>query len=348
MRPWFYKIAPLLIWLLLMVMPIFSGPGNMPATMRHHFLLHMFFTNVMILALFYSHTYIAYPLLNKSGGEWRYFPVLALLLMIYIVIFRLLDLQFPPPDHFLNGPDDMPARPFTNGRWLDFLPLMSMLITILCSFCYRVIIEHAERKALIKEQEMVHLRTELNFLRSQISPHFLFNVLNSMVALVRKRSDQLEPVIIQLSQLMRYMLYEADDKPVPLEKEIAYLKNYIQLQSLRFGQNINVKVRFPELDNSFYTLAPMLLIPFVENAFKHGTSMVDKPIIMIDMDLKPEDHEISFRVVNEINPLESSKDEQSGIGLANVKRRLELLYPGKHKLFISKTEHAFVAELKLW
>jgi hypothetical protein len=348
-RPWFYKIAPLLIWLLLVVLPLFTGPGNMPADMRHHFWVHMFQTNIMTLALFYCHTYLVYPLLNVKR-QWLYFPVLALLLVVYILLFKWLVTPFAPHHVFQSlpgAPDHLHPKSFEQGPPpFGFFPTVSILITLLCSFCYRVILSDAERKALIKEREMIHLRTELNFLRSQISPHFLFNVLNSMVALVRRKSDQLEPIIMQLSRLMRYMLYETDDQPVPLEKEIAYLQSYIELQSFRFGKNILVETKFPSLEGINYTLAPMLLIPFVENAFKHGTGMTDRPVIVISLEIK-EPNKICFRVVNEISDVEVSKDEQSGIGLTNVRRRLELLYPNRHHLHILKGEHAFIAELTI-
>ncbi len=343
-RPWFYKIAPLLIWLLLVVLPLFTGPVNMPADMRHHFWIHMFQTNIMTLALFYCHTYLVYPLLN-SKRQWLYFVTLAFLLVVYVLLFKWFVTPFDP-HHTFQGEQPHP-RPFDQGPPpFGFFPTISILITLLCSFCYRVILSDAERKALIKEREMIHLRTELNFLRSQISPHFLFNVLNSMVALVRRKSDQLEPIIMQLSRLMRYMLYETDDQPVPLEKEIAYLQSYIELQSFRFGKNILVETKFPDLKNVNYTLAPMLLIPFVENAFKHGTGMTDRPVIVISLEIKEPDT-ICFRVVNEISDVEISKDEQSGIGLTNVRRRLELLYPNRHNLYILKGEHAFIAELNI-
>lgn len=344
-RPWFYKIAPLLIWLLLVVLPLFAGPGNMPADMRHHFWMHTFQANIFTLLLFYCHTYVIYPLLGTKK-QWLYLPALALLLVAYALLFKWLVTPFYPHQAF----QDMPHAPkqFDHGPPpFGFFSAISILITLLCSFCYRLILNEAERKALVKEREMIHLRTELNFLRSQVSPHFLFNVLNSMIALVRRKSDQLEPIIMQLSQLMRYMLYETDDQPVPLEKEIIYLKSYIELQSFRFGKNIVVDTKFPQLEAiSNYSIAPMLLIPFVENAFKHGTGITERPVIVISLEIK-EPKQICFRVVNEISDAELSKDEQSGIGLTNVRRRLELLYPNRHNLYISKGEHAFIAELSI-
>ncbi|OCX50790.1 hypothetical protein BEL04_18840 [Mucilaginibacter sp. PPCGB 2223] len=345
-RPWFYKIAPLLIWLLLVVMPLFTGPGNMPAEIHHRFWLHTFQNNIFTLVLFYCHTYLVYPLLS-SKKQWTYWPALALLLIIYVLAFGQLVTPFNPHLHDMPGAGQHAPPPnFDQHPPFGFFQVMSVLITLLCSFCYRLILDQAERKALLKEREMIHLQTELNFLRSQVSPHFLFNVLNSMIALVRRKSDQLEPIIMQLSRLMRYMLYETDDQPVPLEKEVAYLKSYIELQSFRFGKNILVETKFPNLEGIGYSIAPMLLIPFVENAFKHGTGITERPVIVITLEIMGPKR-ICFRVVNEISDMELPKDEQPGIGLTNVRRRLELLYPNRHSLYISKGEHAFVAELTI-
>src|SRR5262249_40157374 len=150
----------------------------------------------------------------------------------------------------------------------------------------------------------------------QVNPHFMFNVLNNMVALARKKSDLLEPSLIKLSSLLRYMLYETDEQKVPLEKEVEYLRSYIDLQQQRFGSlvKINVDVHAPD---KHYEIEPMLLIPFVENAFKHGTGIIDSP--QIDIELSAENDTLKFLVSNKYNEgVEETKDNSSGIGLSNV------------------------------
>ena len=198
----------------------------------------------------------------------------------------------------------------------------------------------------MQEKENENLKTELSLLRSQVSPHFMFNVLNNMVALARKQSDQLEPSLIKLSSLMRYMLYEADEDTVPLEKEIEYLQSYIDLQQQRFGKNVIVNVTFSVNDDHHY-IEPMLLIPFVENAFKHGTGMIEDA--RIDIDLKTEKNKLLFTVRNKFNNVSNNvKDKTSGIGLANVKRRLNLLYGGNHSLLITKNDDCFKVSLEIF
>ncbi|GEO12237.1 hypothetical protein SAE01_47330 [Segetibacter aerophilus] len=202
-----------------------------------------------------------------------------------------------------------------------------------------------EKERIDKEKENEHLKTELSFLRSQVSPHFMFNVLNNMVALARKKSDILEPSLIKLSSLLRYMLYETDEEKVLLEKEIDYLNSYIDLQSQRFGSKVKVNVTMDHFDNSYF-IEPMLLIPFVENAFKHGTGLIQNAEINIE--LKAMNNLLQFTVINQHdNSSEETKDKTSGIGLQNVRRRLNLLYKDNHTLLITNRDNKFIVSLQL-
>src|SRR5690606_22449231 len=185
-----------------------------------------------------------------------------------------------------------------------------------------------------KERQAEQLAMELKFLRSQISPHFLFNVLTNLVSLARKKSDLMEPSLIMLSDLMRYMLYDSEIRKVPLEKEVAYLKSYIALQQLRFGDDTPIETLIDVApDQEQLHIEPMLLIPFVENAFKHGIGWIADPWISIRLVVA--DNRLTFTVRNRyaINGSDS-KDSSSGIGLANVGTRLKLLYPDQHILAV--------------
>lgn len=213
------------------------------------------------------------------------------------------------------------------------------------STAYRMILDKIKADKLKRERENENLKTELSFLRSQVSPHFMFNVLNNMVALARKQSDQLEPSLIKLSSLMRYMLYETDDNKVLLEKEADYLKSYIDLQKLRFGKNVQVNVDIEDIDGG-YEIEPMLLIPFVENAFKHGTGLIEHA--QIDIELAVKNNMLHFSARNKYNEKSDEvKDKTSGIGLTNVKRRLNLLYGDNHSLLINRKDNWFTVSLQL-
>jgi LytS/YehU family sensor histidine kinase len=225
--------------------------------------------------------------------------------------------------------------------WHNALPF---LFFVLIAVAFRTVNDRLDLERKAKERESENLKTELAFLRSQISPHFLFNVLNNIVALVRLKSDELEPTILKLSSLMQYMLYETDEDKTLLKSEVDYLRNYIDLQKLRFGKRLNVNFDV-ELVEDWHTIEPMLLIPFVENAFKHGTGMIENPVI--DISLKASNGELMFTVKNKYIAMDEAKDKVSGIGMSNVRRRLELLYGNKHDLKIDKTSDWYIVTLQL-
>lgn len=226
-----------------------------------------------------------------------------------------------------------------------FFNFFVFLFILACSIAYRTIKDKMAADNLAIEKENEFLKTELSLLRSQVSPHFMFNVLNNMVALARKQSDMLEPSLIKLSSLMRYMLYETDEAKVSLEKEEEYLRSYIDLQQQRFGKKVSIHTTFHQTDKNYF-IEPMLLIPFVENAFKHGTGMIDQAHISID--LKATNNVLRFMVQNKYNPQsEEVKDNASGIGLNNVARRLNLLYRNNHRMQIDKTTEHFTVSLEI-
>ena len=221
-----------------------------------------------------------------------------------------------------------------------------LLFVVTIGVTYRFFADNLKEKEIIKEAENERLKSELSFLRSQISPHFMFNVLNSVVSLSRRKPEMVEPVVIKLSELMRYMIYETTDSKVPLQKEALYLESYIELQKIRFGNDIQINYQVEQIDSAC-SIEPMLLIPFVENAFKHGVGMIENP--SIDILLKYENNKIIFTVQNKVNPLSKleKKDESSGIGLANVRRRLELLHPNNYSLNIQEKEDSYQVHLEI-
>lgn len=224
-----------------------------------------------------------------------------------------------------------------------FFPPLPFLIA---STIYRLIIDKIKHDRRQKEIIAEQLSIKLKFLRSQISPHFIFNVLTNLVSLARKKSEQLEPSLIMLSDLMRYMLYESDEQRVPLSKEVEYLKSYIELQRLRFGHDVLIDVDIQLLEKDLQrTIEPMLLIPFVENAFKHGMG-VDESFIQVH--LTANNGKLEFDVKNKFNDdVNESKDASSGIGLENVQSRLALLYPKEHNLNVKKENNLFHIHLTL-
>ncbi|HEX4374258.1 MAG TPA: histidine kinase [Puia sp.] len=339
-KKWFVILIHVAAWALLFSLPhLLSSSGNekQPPPQKNpgHAYSVWYFQIIMNLtwvAYFYFNAYVLVPKFILKKKYWQYiltqFLSAAWLLAEATLLFKL----FFSPEHF-------------NASGLLFINFFIYLFFFALSLAYQLINEKVKSDKLTSERENENLKTELSLLRSQVSPHFMFNVLNNMVALARKHSDQLEPSLIKLSSLMRYMLYEADEDKVPLEREIEYLQSYIDLQQQRFGQKVKVNVTVDAPDGTL-EIEPMLLIPFVENAFKHGTGLIEDA--QIDIDLRAKNNVLQFMVRNKYNSAsEEIKDKTSGIGLVNVKRRLNLLYNKSYSLLITEQDNWFVISLQL-
>ncbi len=190
------------------------------------------------------------------------------------------------------------------------------------------------------------IESELNFLKSQIHPHFLFNTLNNLYALTLQKSDRAPDMVLRLSSLLEYSLYSGKENEVELREEMTQIRGYIDLEKLRFGDRLKISVEMNENMDGL-TIAPVLLLPFVENSFKHGAgSDLGAPFIHIRINV--EGNMLKFRIINSYLT-ETGKFEKyrERIGLKNVRRRLELLYPGRHQLDISQTEDTFEVNLHM-
>jgi two-component system LytT family sensor kinase len=220
--------------------------------------------------------------------------------------------------------------------------IFTSLVFLFLSTALKFTVDWFLNERIQRDLENQRLSAELAFLKSQINPHFLFNSLNSIYSLAYQRSETTPEAILKLSEIMRYMLYECNDNKVDLVKELQYLQNYIDLQKIRFGNKafIDYKVEGKVLNQQ---IVPLLLIAFIENAFKHGVaSNPQTPIrLLIDVD---EAH-LHFYMQNKKHT--NNRDASGGIGLNNVKRRLDLLYPGKYNLDIRDEADTYTVELSL-
>jgi sensor histidine kinase YesM len=200
----------------------------------------------------------------------------------------------------------------------------------------------------VKEQRNLQLQKEnvssqLQLLKAQVHPHFLFNTLNNIYSSTQVTSPPAAKMIMGLSQLLRYMLYECNQPTVLLSRELKMLQEYILLEKSRYGNGLDINVKMPTAETGL-SIAPLLLLPFVENCFKHGTSqMLEQP--WISLHITVEEDWLKMKLVN--GKTEEETSSSSGIGLANVKKRLELLYPQKHELAINNEEDVFIVNLKL-
>ncbi|MCW3467259.1 sensor histidine kinase [Chitinophaga nivalis] len=332
----FIIFAHLFVWVLLYVLPLLLSPAYGKQAARDpgekqiwnfYFSLHY----CILIGLFYLNAGYLIPQLINKKKYTTYFISLLVIFTTFCCLRYGYEKIFLPHRRI----DIKPAILYT---------FLTTLFNVSSSTAYQMIRDKisAERNSNVRENE--NLKTELSLLRSQVSPHFMFNVLNNMVSLARKKSDLLEPSLIKLSSLMRYMLYETDGDKVPLEKETEYLQSYIDLQQQRFGKNVAIQVSML-LPEQYYEIEPMLLIPFVENAFKHGTGLITDAQITIH--LYTTKNQLFFSVRNKFNNNGEIKDKTSGIGLTNVKRRLNLLYGDDHVLQINRKAPWFAVSLTL-
>ncbi len=222
------------------------------------------------------------------------------------------------------------------------LNLFILLMLLGYFFTERLIISE-QLKSKLREEK---LQLELDFLRWQVNPHFIFNTLNNLFGKAKRNKDnETAQYIEKLSGLMRYMIYETNTEKTTLKKEVDYLKNYLALQKLRFTEDDPVKIEFQtDLENDQVALPPALLIPFVENAFKYGISL--KKSSFIHISLTANEKEVNFKVRNS-KQQNMERTDSSGIGLKNVKRRLELLYGEQYTLSINDSNNDFNIRLKL-
>ncbi len=324
----FVVILHICVWAIIFILPLYlesnfpppmmnSRPGKFPN--YENFRLLTSILNLSFIPLFYLNAFFFVPkFFNKKN--WLVYLLLAILTVIVIIglniLFRYL---------FIGPSIPFPIR----------IVIPVAIFMLLASTAFSFIRQNFKNEKIRKEKEAVNLKTELSFLRSQVSPHFLFNTLNNLVSLARKKSDLLEPVLLKLSGLLHYMLYESDHEKININKEIEYLSNYIDLQKLRFGDDVTLYFFKDAPADSTKEIVPMILIPFIENAFKHGTGFLNNPSISIRIVLIGD--LLTFNARNKFNPLTEEKNYDSGIGLTNVIRRLNLLYP-ESRLEISREE----------
>jgi two-component system, LytTR family, sensor kinase len=230
-----------------------------------------------------------------------------------------------------------------NQTWIF---LSNFLITS-TSTVYKIISDWVKHQREKRELERQSMQSELKFLKTQINPHFLFNTLNNLYALTLKKSDLAPDIVLKLSDMMRYMLYECNERVVPLHKEITYMQNYIDLEKLRFGKSDNISLII-DGKISEQLIAPLILIPFIENAFKHGLkSAIDQDAYCF-VHLNLHRALLEFSVVNsKPDHIVQHQDKIGGIGLVNVQRRLNLLYPDQYKLKITNQINEYSVHLKL-
>ncbi len=270
---------------------------------------------------------------------------------IALILFTFLLLEWdalPWSDFFDTNQGRRPrGRHPSNYRkfFIIFSKITPYLIALFGSSLFTISSFTSSKEKESAQLKAEKLEAEMKFLKSQINPHFLFNALNNIYTLSVLKSDDTPENLLKLSGMLRYMLYDCKEDRVPLKKELEYIDNFVELNKLKDSQGLNIELN---LDRSKPNImvAPLIFVPFIENAFKHS-KIEDLENGWIKINLETIGDTLVFDVKNSVSETSFSKDEVGGIGLKNVKRQLELVYPDKHELVINKTDQAFHVELKI-
>lgn len=336
------KFKPAPIWMNILgcacflVLPFFMRPGNFSEIHLADFRTKVdLVVYTLIIGFFYLNYYILVP---RYFFTHQYFVYFILAAACFITASFLPDLLFPMDAMPLHGnmPDHRP--PPKGNFFIDktsrhfFIFTASLLFSLLLKIYNR-----------LRQAENDKMKSEITYLRAQINPHFLFNTLNSIYSLAVQNSPDTSTAVVKLSGMMRYVLDEAPKDFVSLEKELAYIEDYISLQQLRFGKTIPLKYSL-QGDPNGKIIAPLILISFIENAFKHGINAAEEGEIKIEMAI--ENIWLSLYVFN-LKVTMHLPGDKSGLGIANTKKRLDLVYAGRHELMVEDTVDYFSVKLKL-
>jgi hypothetical protein len=349
-------------WVIFFLSPILIAPGpDVSAYFKQpDILFSMTLKNLLWMALFYFNLFFLTPYILQRKGVATFLLCLVVIIIVFDSADRWLDHQWPDrqPEAFRQGHPDFRDHP-PPGHHEEFRPhgrpfpfrgggpmLSNLLLTLITTAASSLIVlwkNWREVKANESEQALQKFTAELSILKLQISPHFLFNTLNNIRWLIRSKSDQAETAVVKLSQLMRYILYQTNTEKVPLEKEVEHLKDFISLQQLRLAEK-SFSFTCDDNLNGVY-IVPLLLIPVVENFFKYG-NFHDASLNSILLTLQ--DRKVTFKTQNKILKAAEVKElEDKGIGLENIRKRLQLHYPNKHILKISDNGDIFVLEMEI-
>ena len=337
-----------LAWILLFVLPyLFYFPG-LPniTTMFSHPGDNIHLVSFILLVVFtYAHHYKLVPLLYNKRRYLLYF--IALACCLWVVISFPMKLQDPgrrSPDRMRHEPppDGMRHEPPPGGMPPGDMPFLFGRNYNLLLFALGILISiNIHHRKQLHEIEKKKLYTELQFLKAQINPHFLFNTLNSIYSLIIAKDDKAADAVVQLSELMRFTMKDANANETDLEKEISYIRNYISLQEARLGDTVQIYTNI-QGDYKHKKIAPLLLVTFIENAFKHGVNPNEKSEIIINISA------IEAQLLLHVkNRQVSSVNTEGGIGLQNIRERLQLQYPGKHSLHIDDNEQHYIVDLTI-
>ncbi len=314
--------------------------------------IHTLFLLTKSILSFYIISYLLLPILFKYN-QWILFLIGLILVFLLDSInsYYMFDItsknfaiskSYQDYADYINRGGPLGAIFDTN---LFFVHIYNETLPILPPIFIKIVklIIISRNKTVSLERDNLNL--ELNFLKLQVNPHFLFNVLNSIYSLIVEKDEVAADIIVRLSGLMRYSLYETESEKVTLTRDVEFIFQYVELERIRFQSRTNITFS-SKTDFKNFEVPPMIFISFVENAFKHGVSTSGKKS-WVNISFSMKDTFVTFRIENSKPNHITHEQVQGGIGLINVKKRLDLLYPDKHKLIVENNEQSFLVELQL-
>lgn len=367
-----------LLWIVLYLSPVMSMYMRMSTNPHIDFsweeILNAWKFNTVWVVLFSIHNFLLAPILIIKRRTWLYTALAMLLLAV-----TMCTLYVMRPDHRMRHPKSLPPteckqcntdkecpeceydRPYSNDperrkpemRLFSPMPLFGPgemvavfggLLLMGMNLGVKLYFRSQEATEALTQIEKHALERQLQYLKYQVNPHFFMNTLNNIHALVDIDPERAKASIVELSKLMRYVLYEGNNKLTSLSREVQFLRNYVQLMSMRYTGNVSICLDVPEvLPDSM--LPPLLLVIFVENAFKHGISYRTKSFVEIS--LQPHGDRLLFSCRNSRPEIKHDENMKGGVGLSNVRRRLDLLFPGNYTLDIKEQEDTYTVHLDI-
>lgn len=341
-------VTHLIVLVIVFVLPevLMSWGRTMPKFVYIHTLGY-------ILVFYINYFLLIDKYLFQKRRIWLFFIINLLFVLCYLfIIFGTHYLSFPPE---MPAPDKgamLPHPGLSRDEWIirGVLGLASRdFVMMVLSICMSMALKFSERwlKWEQYKQQVAAERKEIELknLKNQLNPHFLFNTLNNIYALIGISTERAQYAVHELSQLLRYVLYENDSNTVSLDKDLLFVKNYIALMRLRLSDSVSLRVDIDEKQGTGLQIAPLMFIPLVENAFKHGVSASSKS--EIDISIKVAGGTVSCRVANSCFPKDKGDKSGSGIGLSNLERQLSILYDGNYSLTRSVENGVYTAMLEI-
>jgi sensor histidine kinase YesM len=334
-------IVHLLGWITLCVVLLLLSPLSWrmgEIELPPQFWVKQVFLIVFLITIFYSNSSILIPRILLEGKNYMYILVIlvgAVLFYGMIVYFEQF-IGYNKAMHVTFNPDKVfePKK-----RWIpgDIFQLLLYVISVGLSTSVALVQKWQTDESLRREMDRERINTELSYLKAQINPHFFFNTLNNIYALTNLDVSKAQEALLKLSRMMRYVLYENQKHETLLSKEVSFIEDYIELMKMRLSSKVKLNIQIEEPKENLI-IAPMLLLPFLENCFKHGISSQRESEILIKIEVMGDT--LFFETRNHIFPVnpDSPEAHENGIGLTNTQRRLSLLYPNKHRLKLGKDE----------